>query len=545
MEDDKKVSEEEITLLNHNVEELEKEKKSLVTEMEILQANYNQISYSNSRLITKPLRAIREHIIRNKLTERKTISRLLIRFGLFVFAFIIMAINLFPRKDIFGYSGDAVETWKVVTTFFNSKPYISYVMYKGVMAFLPNLVFYHMSLFFKLDQFFFVKLFNCAGFAYITTVGLPYFFSYILKEKIENYKIFIMTVILYFGIGVNFSFISVDFPSILVMMLVVNSVIRIKLREKKLPLIYYLYMGAVFSVCFLYSGQYIPVVICALLFIFFDIFIPMLKKKEIRLRVLAVLACFAVGFSIVKASDNYFIKTRVDPPRAAGAWIPTGSVWLHYAMTNGMLYSKYPLTIPDNRGNAILIKEKAPIEQIKQGGGSFTLQHYAKLVLKYPVDFTIRWLERLFLGISVDNDKSSVIFLLASYTLLFLSLLTLKRRCLTLRSVFNSRAFLILAFILPSLVPCLMHVEMRYFMSIQILIAGAALLSDTLWKELWGFGQFAKRLTVQRESNGSVLGDIKINYAFVNCIVFVTLCFMVFASQYELLGPGIGILFHW
>src|SRR6185369_929415 len=101
------------------------------------------------------------------------------------------------------------------------------------------------------------------------------------------------------------------------------------------------------------------------------------------------------------------------------------------------------------------------------------------LVLKYPIDFMLRWLNRLFLGISVDNNELNFVYLFVSYTLLYLSFLTVRNKCKTLKEILDSRIFLILALILPSLIPCLIHVEMRYFMSIQILIAGTALLSDT------------------------------------------------------------------
>ena len=81
------------------------------------------------------------------------------RLTLFIFAFILMAVYLFPMKYLFGYTLDSGETWKAVTTFFSSKPYATY-MYKGLFAFLPNIVLYNLSIFLKLDQFFFVKLFQ-------------------------------------------------------------------------------------------------------------------------------------------------------------------------------------------------------------------------------------------------------------------------------------------------------------------------------------------------------------------------------------------------
>jgi hypothetical protein len=206
-----------------------------------------------------------------------------------------------------------------------------------------------------------------------------------------------------------------------------------------------------------------------------------------------------------------------------------------------MLFSKYDGTfLPDNAGKAILVKENADIQSIKKGGSVYSFKRDAELVLKYPIDFIIRWLNRLFLGISIDNDRVSFVYLFTSYTLLFLALLTIKDKCKKLKDILDLRLFLLLALVTPSLVPCLEHVEMRYFMSIQILIAGTALLADTLWNSLSGFKDFAASIIINRKNRN---GEIRINYPFVSYVIFITLCFMLFATQYELRGPSPSILF--
>ena len=240
------------------------------------------------------------------------------KISLFVFAFLLMASYLFPAKDLITGSMDASETWKVVTTFFSHDPYSSYVMYKGFLAFIPNIALYELAIFFDVDLFFFVKIFNCISFAYITTIGIPYFFAYIFGNKIKYYKIYILTLILYFGIRPNFSFISVDFPSIVLMMLTMNSAIKIKISEKKLPIFYYIYAGIIFSMGLLLSGQYIPAVIFTLAFLFFSEVIPVIRQKKINFRSFVILACFILGFFVINVSNNYFIETRVQPVREAG-----------------------------------------------------------------------------------------------------------------------------------------------------------------------------------------------------------------------------------
>lgn len=470
------------------------------------------------------------------LVKEKFFKLLNTRWVIFIFAFILMAIYLFLQKDLISTSGDAQETWKVVTTFLSSNPQNSYVMYKGFLAIIPNVVFYQLALFFNTNQFFFVIIFNCISFAYISTIGLPYFFAYIFKKEIENYKIYLLTIILYLGIRVNFSFISVDGPSIVVMLLMVNSVIRIIKREKNISLIYYIYTGIIFSMCTLYSGQYFPAVVFSLLFIICEKVIPILKNKKVNIKLISIACCFVIGFSSIICANNYFVNTRVQPVRDRGEWLPTGGQWLQSALTFNMTFSKYTaVTIPDNRGTAILLKENKDLQSIKAGAFSYGPVEYIKLVLKYPIDFLIRWLDRLFLGISIDNNETNFLYLLVSYSLLFLSLLTLKKSCKWLKDLFQSRTFLILALIFPSLVPCTMHVEMRYFISIQILIAGTALFSDTLWTALFNFKNFIKQI-INNKNRGSKT-PIQINYTFVSYSIFITLCFLLFATHYELLGP--------
>ncbi|KTE93853.1 hypothetical protein AT727_02540 [Desulfitobacterium hafniense] len=467
------------------------------------------------------------------------------KISLFTFAFILMAIYLFPHKDLISASQDAVETWQVVKTFLDPDPYHSYIMYKGFLAIIPNLIFYQLSVLLHFDQFFFLKLFNSFGFAYMVTVGIPYFFSFLFEKKLENYKIYILTIILFFGIRENFSFLSIDVSSIIVLLLTVNSVIRINNAKSRLPMIYYLYTGIIFAMCLSFSGQYLPGAVFAMLFLLFSKLIPIVKKKQIHFRFIIIVLCFTLGFSVINITNSYFVETRVQPVRDAGEWLPTGEEWLKFALTNNMLMSKHNPYIPDNRGEAILILEGADIHSIELGGGSYGFKEYVKLVFSYPLDFIVRWLNRLFLGISIDNvglknSEPHISYLFVSYSLLFLSLLTMIKHCDRVKRFLDIRTFLVFALIIPSLVPCTMHVEMRYFMSIQILIAGTALLSDTLWKPVKDLIKSAKKMKTNTRFQ---IGEIKISNVFMSYIIFMTLCILLIATQYELMGPDLPILF--
>ena len=114
------------------------------------------------------------------------------RIFIFIFAFTIMFLLLLGYKDLYGGSGDANQTWNVVTTFFKKHRTYSYVMYKGIYAFIPGVISYNLGVFFNINQFLFLKIINSLGFAYISTVGIPNLVKKLLnKKEIEIYKYYL------------------------------------------------------------------------------------------------------------------------------------------------------------------------------------------------------------------------------------------------------------------------------------------------------------------------------------------------------------------
>jgi len=462
---------------------------------------------------------------------------------IFFFAFLLMMIYLLPLKDLIGGSGDASETWKVTKTFFDHNPESSYVMYKGFFTFFPTIISYQLSLLLHLNEYLILKIYNGLSFAYITSIGLPFLFSYVFNKKIEVFKIYTLVVILFCALHLHFSFISVDFASLMVLILAINSFIKISQAKKPIPILFYLYSGLMFALCLQFSGQYLPAAFSIFLFLLISKIIPYIKKNNIQKKVIPIILCFLVGFFIIGIANTAFVKERVQPVRDAGGWLPTGGQWFQAALSGRMLMSKYPTMIPDNRGHAILLEANADIDGISKGG-SLTYKEYAKLIIKHPVDFVNRWLNRLFLGISVDNDKTSFIYLLFLYSLLFLSLLTLKKNITKVKNLFNRKTLIILAFVTASLVPCLYCVEMRYFMAIQSLIACTAIFSDTFWDGAKEFKMYLKNLFSNKKQILKKITNTNINYNIIVYIIFIALCFMLFSTQYELLGTRNEILYR-
>lgn len=453
---------------------------------------------------------------------------------IFLFAFFLMAIKLFPLKDFFHSSGDAIETWKVTTTFLTSHPEHSYVMYKGFLAIIPSVIFYQLSLLFHTNQFLFSKLFNCLLFAYISTIGLPFFFSSVFKHKIPVSRIYALIFVLFLGIGEYFTYINTDVLNVVFLILVVNSSIKIAIN-KKIPLLYLYYTGLVFSACSSLSGQYVPAVILSSLYLFTSKFSILSKIRSIKPSYFFIILSFALGFFTVSYANNYFNQTRVEPVRKSGGWLPTGSDWLKWGLLNKMTYQKMSNfgIIPDNRGIAILKAEKFNMIKVNSGDTNFNYIRYFKLICKHPLDFLSLWSKRLFLGISIDNDRLSFIYLFFSYTFLFISFLTIKTGIQKIKDITQiPKTFLLLAFIVTSLIPCLLSTEMRYFVSLQILIIGTAIISDTFWKILNNF-----------KFPPLIRKDTRINYTLISYFIFLVFCFTLFASIYESYGPYKSILF--
>ncbi|MEI8216420.1 MAG: hypothetical protein WCF96_04920 [Eubacteriales bacterium] len=458
----------------------------------------------------------------------------------FIFAFAIMFIFLYAQNSLISGSGDAIETWKVAKTFFSINPENSYVMYKGLWAIFPNVVFYQLSQSLGTDEFLFVKFFNAFLFAYITAIGLPYFINYILGNRSRNYRVYILIVLLFLIIRGNFNFISVDAPCIAILLFASNCVIKISEKDTTTSAFMYILVGSAIALLASFSGQFMPAAICLFVYIIIkNVKWSILSTKKGIVKVLVIAFCFILGFSLIKGPETYYFETRVETARANGAWLPSGKDWLQYGLAASLMSMDLSIT-PDNRGTAILINEGQDLEALKAGAMIYTFKQSIGLVLKYPADYIVRWLNRLFEGISLNDGKNSIIFLLFSYSALYLALISLKRRCSELNNVLKPKSLIVLAWILPSLVPALLHVELRYFMSIQILIFSVSIYDEFVWDIIKDRTNYLKNRVKKHEKNKK---PIKINYTLIAYIVFILLCFMLYATQNELRGADPSILF--
>lgn len=144
--------------------------------------------------------------------QKKITKILQSNYLLFIISFTIMLASIW-NVDLIDISVDASETWKVVKTFFSSDSYGSYVMYKGIYAFIPSIISYQFSLLFSVSEYLILKIFNALSFAYII-LGISKLIEYLFQCKVKVWQKYLFLVIFYLLEKSVFYFLSVDFMSI-------------------------------------------------------------------------------------------------------------------------------------------------------------------------------------------------------------------------------------------------------------------------------------------------------------------------------------------
>lgn len=464
---------------------------------------------------------------------------------IFLFAFSLMMILMTTWNDPISASNDAMETWKITTTFFSSTPYAAYVMYKGILAFIPTVISYQLSLLFNTDQFFFFRIFNSAIFAYIAVIGVPGLFKNLFNKEVNALKRYLLSIFLFMFIGKFFMTLSVDAPSLAILLLMLNLTFKM-FDGKKHSVFLWLWLGILYSMCALFSGQYILAPVLGIVYIGIASYQNREKISTKKIKVIFSVLLFLVGFFGVRIVNEAYIKYRVEPAREAGVFLPNGEYWLKSSSTNGLTRMNMDIkTVPNIIGLSILKNHNLNVEAIKEGSVTLTTVEYFKLALKHPIEFVVIWSSKLFMGVSVGDIiiftggvfrpiyYNAAFALWMMYSFIYLNFVIMKKNVRRLKQLFSKKLLLVLSMILPSLVPCLMHVEMRYFMSIQVLIIGTVFCSDLIYdtvKEKIGKNK------IKTTEKGLV------NYNIVFYFLFIIMCFMLYLLIYAQLGPAESLL---
>lgn len=469
---------------------------------------------------------------------------LLNKYFIFIVAFTIMFIYLLPLSDLTGGTSDAAESINVIKTFFATNKYHSYVMYKGIYAFLPGVLCYNIANCLNISWLLLMKIFHSLGFAYISTIGMPYLIEHLFNKKstiIQKYIFILLFFIMEFE---NFVYISVDFCSAALLILCINSIIKI-ISEKETKLKRIIITGLLLGICTCLSGQFLPSAVVLIIYFLYLI----IKKNIYNKKTIIVLFLFLFIFSllITKGIDKLYEAKVITPYRESGNWLPTGSEWISSGFTANMLIVNYPRMLPDNLGLGLIQKENIDYDRAYRGEAIFhSKRDMISMILKYPALFCIRWTERLYLGLINDNSNyvvkprpgSLLLNIIFMTTVVYAFWLECKNKFKKISNIFSFDMLIIISFILSALVPSIGHVENRYYLAMRTLILGVFCLSPYLPRVVNSIRDFFKKY-----KNETIL-NYKINYNVVTYFIFVVLSVLIYAALYQNFEPNTFFMYN-
>jgi len=335
----------------------------------------------------------------------------------------------------------------------------------------------------------------------------------------------------------------IDLPSLGYFILLVNSVLRI--AEGKKNIFSYIFSGLLAGLCLCLSGQYSIAVLLLIVFLLIKSFNKkILKNFKQSAKVLMFLLMFFACLGSVKYTNFIFEKNVTNVLREKGAFIPTGEAWLKMGYLR--LMDTYRIAtgteLKDNRGYAIekdfFDPEGKGFDEryalIEKSGVPLTTKQYLCLVSKYPADFAMKYVNRVFVALSPDGGLFKFYPLFVAYSLFFITWIILIKNVKSVKQFFSPNILIVLSFIMAIAAMLVMLVEMRTVMQIQGLIYGFAVLSDDFWNAIKKIGQSIKQIFVEKTFR--VLHDIKMPYVFLIYILFMFFCFTHMGTLYEANG---------
>lgn len=455
-----------------------------------------------------------------------------------VFVFFLTTLIMFLMTysvDLFSVSDDAQETWKVAETFFSEDKYYSYVMYKGVYAFLPCVLDIFISGILNIPQVLIFKLFNALCFGYVAAYGIPNLIGYIHKNgEISLLQRYLLVALLIFFESNIIFIVSVDMMSCAMFFALCNSAMKIVKSEEK-KIVSFVWFGIWFGLNMCLSGQFgISSLIVALALIINTVYVHFKKNGFKQIKKCVPLACslliiFACYF-IAKLPNQIYMATVVDPARAAGEWIPTGGDWIINGLSQNLLHITYPSQVPDNLSMGFLNAEQ--LEQVKAGGAILSYGDYINLILHHPIRFLVRWSERLFLGIM--NDPQNLIAKTVRYpSVMIVSMAVIvyslydrfKARFVKYKDIISVDMAIYLGLLFSALVPSFGHVENRYFFTARCFIYGVFAVSPYLNETV---------NTIKQKIKGKTFEPI--SWRFWGGAVFILLSLIIYYALYQSAG---------
>jgi len=469
---------------------------------------------------------------------------------LFFLITILYMVWLCSKGSMIAGSGDAADCWHSITTWYSADRYGSYTLYKGFAAVYPYVWLYRMAAAVHINEFFFCMLYHAVLFAYMTVIGLPYISSRLTGWTPVLWQRAIVPVfffVIWQPTG-ELSELMVDLPSCTFFVMAVSWALYLIETTGKRRLVSALFCGLSASLCANISGQYVLSAFCLIILAIVQIWKGGRSEEEKPQNRIFQTALLILGFAAIKLLNTLFMAKAVAPLIAAGAWIPSGDMWLQ----RGLLYFLdknrylYGATLSNPRGFAILQDICGSVEDAQAlidaaGGGAagWTIPDFLNMVLHYPVDAVVQAMDKFFLSFSIDMRRQSVTFLIVGYSLFYIAAWNAVRRIRRLRDLISPKTLIILS-ALSSLIPSMvMTLEMRVASGAQSIVFGVALLCGSIPQALEGAAYRLSRGKIgqRQEATSASL--------YIVWFIFVLFCMMHMGTLYAQSDIGTEMLFKW
>lgn len=436
------------------------------------------------------------------------------------------------QDSMISISGDASDIWKTITSFHTKDIYGSYVLYKGINSVFPYVWLYDLARLLNINEWFFIRSFYAAAFAYISSIGFPNMIELLVQKETKLYRRCLCVIVMWYFwyYSLAFTQLMVDLPCLMYYVLLINA--GLKLYRGNRSILKYTLVGILSGLCMTASGQYTIPAVCIVIFV---LLITFSEKSNWRKRIsnpILSLAVLLTCLFLVMGLNNLFEASVVDPLREAGEWIPSGDTWLRVGLVRFREHYRSggcSMSIPSYRNAAIL--EDYYGENLVSIS-VITVEEYLRIFLKYPLDFVLNYINSFFLILSPDHGSFNLFPLLGFYTLLYCSLYIGVMRCKTWKKFFSPLFLIGFSFLWATVPMLVMNIEERTRMQIQGLIIALALCDSTIWENI---GNGIKKI----KENGfreTIKIMNRISYPIVFYLLFICICMAHIATLYEAIG---------
>lgn len=473
---------------------------------------------------------------------KKDIIRKIMNWFPFALAFCLMVKLLYNAKTMCDISVDAQETWKVVSSYGSGELYGAYVLYKGLIVIYPWVWLRNIAILLGFNEWVFVKLFYALCFSYISAIGLPQIIEKLTGDENKWWKNMILVIACYFFWEDAYVLdqLVIDLPCMTFFVLLVNMALDYN-KERK-GLVFSIVLGLLIGINLIASGQYTLPCLCVLIFLLI-VYIQRIRERTNIKKDFVCLGITSLLAGAIKYSNAYFLKHVVGGLRESGAWILSAGEWLSIGFTrfDKTLRQFTGMPIISNRSGALLESLVgheyyiSNIDQIIAGGYPITTLDYLKWVIKHPLDFFSLFVDKFILGMTMDGGELRFVPIFISYTVFFLALLLIYKKCKNIKDIFNRKVWIVLAFIGAVVPGIVMVVEVRVWIQLQGLVMAAAICSSCFWEDIQSTYNNLKLKDVSRSGK-------KINYTIIVYIIFMLMAMAHIASLYSASAEGINIL---